>query len=83
MRPDSPGLVTITAAAERLSASRRSVYRLNERGVLDFVYLSPDMPRVRERDLAALVENGAWPNGASEIEQIIREGTRPIRQEQA
>jgi hypothetical protein len=81
VQPDSPsGLVTITAAADRLSASRRSVYRLNERGVLDFVYLSPDMPRVRERDLVALVENGAWPGHcATEINEIVKAATRPIR----
>jgi hypothetical protein len=47
------------AAAERLDASRRYVYNLRDRGLLEFVYLGPRMPRVRERDVAVLVEQGA------------------------
>ena len=70
MRQDSPGLVRLTAAAERLDTSRSSLYRLRDRGVLEFVYLAPDMPRVRERDIAALVEGG-FPQERSDIEELL------------
>jgi excisionase family DNA binding protein len=54
-----PGLLRITAAADRLAASRRYVYSLRDRGLLEFVYIGPRMPRVRESDVAELVEHGA------------------------
>jgi predicted DNA-binding transcriptional regulator AlpA len=56
VRPDS--LVRLAEAAKRLDASRSSLYRLRDRGLLPFIYLAPDMPRVRERDLSALIEQG-------------------------
>jgi excisionase family DNA binding protein len=52
-------LVSITTAAARLDTSRRTIYRLRERGELEIVYLSPDLPRVRETDLDRLVARGA------------------------
>jgi hypothetical protein len=82
--PDSPaGLVTISCGRRAAGFVATLRYRLKDRGVLKFVYLSPDMPRVRERDLAALIENGAVPCRDPELEQIIRRGTRPIRRERS
>jgi excisionase family DNA binding protein len=53
-----PGLASITRAAQRLDTSRRSIYRLHERGELEIVYLGPRSPRVREADLDRLVRDG-------------------------
>jgi excisionase family DNA binding protein len=70
VRNGENGLLKIMTAADRLAASRRYVYELRDRGLLEFVYLGPRMPRVRERDLAALVESG-FAGEQSDIERLL------------
>ena len=53
--PASTELLTIPAAARRLTVSVRSVYRLIERGELTVLRILPDAPRVRATDLDALI----------------------------
>jgi hypothetical protein len=61
--PSPRGLLRLAAAAKRLDASRSTLYRLRDRGLLPFVYLTVDTPRLRESDVARLVKHGAGSEG--------------------
>lgn len=52
-------LVTVVEAAKMLSVSRRTIYRLIDKGVLSVVMITPDAPRLRVRDLIDLIQKYA------------------------
>jgi excisionase family DNA binding protein len=50
-------LMTKKEAARRLSLSTRTLDRLADRGVIDKIFIGSSV-RFRERDVAAIIENG-------------------------
>jgi excisionase family DNA binding protein len=75
LRTSENGLLKIETAAGRLAVSRRYVYNRLERGDLEFVYLGPRMPRVRQADVDKLIEHGA-ARPVTDAGQVVREATR-------
>lgn len=58
--------MTITAAAQYMGLSRPCVYRLERQGKLTISRLIPDAPRVRRRDLDALLAEAFAPAGEAD-----------------
>jgi len=50
-----PELIRLEEAARILAVSRRTVVRMAGKGHLEILYITPDLPRVRRRDVLALV----------------------------